>query len=353
VVDHARNKARFHALLNEIAEAEGDAIRLKLEEYCHEDVQWDIFHPFNTLHGIAEADARFWAPLKESFPDYELRMSFLIAGEYEGREYVSALGHVMGSFAAPWLGIPPTHGLNYLRIGINAKIVEGKFARVYILLDVVDLMRQAGYYPFRRMPGSPEQWIGPPVGSGASVDSYDPDVGAVTLLAVREMQRGLGKGKQDLTAARARDNHSPHWHKDMNWYGVAGIGSSRGKRGYLDYHGALFILAFPDRKGWRREPDAPEDAPGHYIEIGDGHFAVTAGAPSLEGTHLGGGWLGLPPTGRHLTMRVADWYRTDAGGKIIDNWVMIDVLDMLMQMDFDVLDDLRYFADPALPRWPR
>ncbi|MER5495411.1 hypothetical protein, partial [Streptomyces sp. NPDC002490] len=64
-------------------------------------------------------------------------------------------------------------------------------------------------------------------------------------------------------------------------------------------------------------------------------------------------WLGTPPTGRHITMRVADWYRTDHNNKIIDNWVMIDIPHILHQMGLDLLDDLRYFTDPTLPRWPR
>ena len=32
--------------------------------------------------------------------------------------------------------------------------------------------------------------------------------------------------------------------------------------------------------------------------------------------------------------------------------VMIDLLHILHQTGLDVLDDLRYFADPALRRWP-
>ena len=51
-------------------------------------------------------------------------------------------------------------------------------------------------------------------------------------------------------------------------------------------------------------------------------------------------------------MRVADWYRADEDGKLIDNWVMIDLLDILSQAGLDVLDDVRYVADPTLPRWP-
>ena len=61
--------------------------------------------------------------------------------------------------------------------------------------------------------------------------------------------------------------------------------------------------------------------------------------------------MGLPPTGRRIEMRVADWYRTDEDDKLVDNWVLIDVLHMLSQMGYDVLDDLTYSVDPRKPRW--
>nr|WP_246321988.1 ester cyclase [Nocardioides panzhihuensis] len=137
----------------------------------------------------------------------------------------------------------------------------------------------------------------------------------------------------------------------MNWFGPAGIGSTRGQRGFNDFHKALFIQGFPDRGGYERVVGGPEDAPGHFIETGDGRYAVTGGWPSLHGTHEGGQWLGLPPTGRQVEMRVADWYRLDDDHKIIDNWVMIDILHILQQMGYDVLDDLTYISDPAKPRW--
>jgi hypothetical protein len=164
------------------------------------------------------------------------------------------------------------------------------------------------------------------------------------------MQGSLGSGT-DLADHVASVDHSPHWHDNMNWYGPAGIGSTRGQRGFDDYHGALFIQAFPDRIGFPRAAGGREEAPGHYIQAGDGRFAVTGGWPSLHATHTGGQWLGLPPTGRRIEMRVADWYRTDEDDKLIDNWVLIDVLHMLVQMGYDVLDDLTYIVDPRKPRW--
>ena len=349
---HAHNKRQLAELLQGLSESDGADIDTTLAACCAPDTLWRVFHPFNDLHGNAEAAARLWAPLRQAFPDWEARMAFFLAGEYEGRQVVSAWGVVMGNLAAPWLGIAPTHGLCTLRLGINAVFDAGRIVKVYVLLDVIDVMRQAGLYPLRRMPGAAEAWAFPPCDSGASASTVDAALGAVTLTAVREMQMGLAKGDELKNLAGSRSRHSPHWHRNMMWYGPAGIGSSRGQKGFLDYHGALFIQAFPDREGIVRDPNGPEDRPGHYIRVGDGHFAVTAGWPSLYGTHLGGQWLGLPPSGKRVEMRVADWYRTDRDGKIIDNWVMIDVLHILQQTGLDVLDDLRYIVDPGLKRWP-
>ncbi|NYI78910.1 ester cyclase [Nocardioides panzhihuensis] len=347
---HEEDKQLVTRMLHALAAAAPGASRAVLAEHCHPEATFEVFHPFNTLNGVDEAAEGFFEPLRASFPDYEQRIGIAIADTYEGRDVVSTLGHVLGTLAAPWCGIPATHGLTYLRFGTNAVVVDGRIAKLYILLDVVDVMRQAGYYPFRQMPGSAEQWPLPPIDTGATGATVDNVRGATTMLIVREMQDGLGDG-EDLAEHVATVEHSPHWHCNMNWYGPAGIGSTRGQRGFDDYHGALFIQAFPDRTGFERVEGGAEDAPGHYIQAGDGLFGVTGGWPSLHGHHTGGQWLGLPPTGRRIEMRVADWYRLDDQNKIIDNWVMIDTLHIAQQMGYDVLDDLTYLVDRAKPRW--
>lgn len=352
MTDRAADKRLVVAFLHAMAKAPDGEIEARLERFCHDGAIWRIFHPFGEIAGSAAVAEHFWRPLKASFPDHEHRIGQAIAGEYEGRSCVSTLGDLQGTFSEAWLGIPPTHGLVIQRFGFCATVREGKIASAWVLLDVLDVMRQAGVYPLRRAPGSAVQWPLPPADSGASLSTYDVAGGAETLRIVREMQTGLAKGDDLKDLAKLRGNHSPHWHDDMNWYGPAGIGSSRGQRGFLDYHGALFIQAFPDRGGIARAPEGDEGRPGSYMSIGDGPFAVTTGYPLMHGTHLGGAWLGVPPSGRAVTMRVADWYRADADGKLIDNWVMIDLLDILHQFGLDVLEDLRFFADPTLARWP-
>ena len=339
------NKVLLAAMLAELATANDP--RPVLDHYCQPDCRWRIFHPFNDLTGTEAVAAAFWAPLKAAFPDYEQRPALLLDGRYEGREQVSSWGVVMGIFDAPWLGIPPTHRPATMRFGVNATLVEGRFARVHVLLDVIDVMRQAGVYPLRPMPGSPEAWAFPPV------DLDPPGDGAESLRIVTEMQRGLPPATDAGSPAALARAHSHHWHPAMNWYGSAGIGWARGERGFRDFHGALFLQAFPDRSSWARPPEGgDEDMPGHYIRLGDGRFAITSGWPSVRATHLGPEWLGLPPTGRAVEMRVADWYRVDAQGLIVDNWVMIDVPHILHQMGLDIFHDLQWRVDPARPRWP-
>jgi predicted ester cyclase len=314
-------------------------------EHSHEDAVWEVVHPFNTLTGARQACEGFWGPLKASFPGFEVRQHFAVAGEYLGEEWVSTFAHVMGSFEVPWVGIPASHRLSFLRFGLNALVVDGKIARAHLHLDLVDVMRQAGYYPFREMPGSAEQWPGPPASSGADLYGYDPELGLATLTVTRERQVSLPPPASSLDEHRAQIQHSPHWHPHMNWYGPAGVGSCRGMDQFRAYHVRLFLQAFPDRSGG--DTPWPASTPGHYIRAGDGRFSVTAGWPSLQGTHTGAGWLGMAPTGRKVGMRVVDWYRADEEGLLIDNWVMIDVLHILDQLGYDVLEDMRQLVARA------
>ena len=59
------------------------------------------------------------------------------------------------------------------------------------------------------------------------------------------------------------------------------------------------------------------------------------GWPSINATH-GGTYLGVPATYRKITQRVMDFWRcTD--GKIMENWVFIDLPDLFLQIGHDVL----------------
>ena len=84
-------------------------------QFCSENLIWRGFHPFNLIRGAQEAYDQFWAPLFVSLSNIQRRMDIFLAGfnEIEGYEgvWVISMGHLMGLFDSPWLGIPATENL--------------------------------------------------------------------------------------------------------------------------------------------------------------------------------------------------------------------------------------------------
>jgi predicted ester cyclase len=54
-------------------------------------------------------------------------------------------------------------------------------------------------------------------------------------------------------------------------------------------------------------------------------------------------FLGLEPTGKRVFMRDCDWWRCE-DGKIIENWCMLDIPHVLLQLGFDVFGELERAA---------
>jgi len=120
----------------------------------------------------------------------------------------------------------------------------------------------------------------------------------------------------------------------MMWYGPCGIGSTRGVEGFVDDHRMPFRLAFHNNRGAQ-----------HYVRIADGAYTLTGGWPSVTADHLGDGFLGLGATGRAVGMRVMDFYLHHEG-LIRENWVPIDMIDLLRQMGCDVFGRMRQILAP-------
>ncbi len=124
-----------------------------------------------------------------------------------------------------------------------------------------------------------------------------------------------------------------YWYPKMMWYGPSGIGTVRGLQGFVDYHQLPFRTAFERPVGTLEEVHAirKTHGAGHYIRIGDGAYSVAGGWPSVYAIHNGGDFLGTGPTNRPVTMRVMDFYLHDEG-LICENWVPLDILDLLRQI---------------------
>lgn len=314
-----------------------------LAQAYHPDAEWRGSHPWNEVQGVAAIAQMFWQPLLHAFPDMERREQLLIGGQYQGRDYVGAVGHLCGCFQHDWLGLPATGQLLYLRYGEFHQLVDGRIVQSTVLLDVLDAVRQMGFWPLPPSPGFEGMWPGPLAGDGLVLSAQDPQESAASLALSLAMQASLGAyddtlnlGREGLLAMPQRE----FWHPHMMWFGPSGIGTSRGLDGFVDVHQLPFRTAFP------RDPKLPQPVGmgqhggSHYVRIGDGRFSATGGWPSRHMLHQGGGWLGLPPTGRAITMRVMDFYSAEQG-LIRENWVPIDLINVLLQLDVDVLARVR------------
>ena len=62
--------------------------------------------------------------------------------------WVVSMGHLMGLFDTPWIGIKHTNKIAMLSYCEFNKIVEGKITEVAMFFDIPHLMIQAGLKPF-------------------------------------------------------------------------------------------------------------------------------------------------------------------------------------------------------------
>lgn len=301
----------------------------------HETAIFRASHPWNELIGI-DAIRAFWSALRRSFPDMERRDLIFLGGHshhdsrmdpsYTDRTMVASMGHIQATFREDFMGIPATNGAIMLRVCEVHHMSDGKIAETHMMLDLLDLMDQAGIWPMVPMVGAKGIWPGPSTNDGVQPDNMDPASGAVSFQSVLDMHNALlsfdGKNLDSM-------NHAGFWTEHFMYYGGAGIGACRGLSGFRAHHQIPFLKAFPDRTG-----------AGHYVRIGDGAYALTAGWPSVQATHTGP-FLGMTPTGRRIDIRVMDFYHFE-GGKISENWLPIDIPHIAFQMGFDVFDRLKH-----------
>lgn len=321
------SKMRLHLGFSTAAAGSGAEARQALHDLYLPDAVAHVSHPINDLDGRDAIARHLWGHLKTSFTHLQRTHTLVAAGTFGDHDMVAILGHFRGVFTSDWLGIPANHKGAWLRFGEVHRLVDGRIAESWILIDVLDLMRQAGFWPLAPSLGAEAAWPAPAAGGVADLAQVDGVAGRASLDLVLAMHAGLlsfdGKSLDSMDTER-------FWTPGFAWYGPAGIGTTFGLDGFQRHHQIPFLVAFPDRKGGQ-----------HICRVGDGPFVVTGGWPSVTATHSGDGFLGIPATGRRVGMRVMDFYRCE-GGLIAENWIPIDIIQLLLQMGYDVFDRLAH-----------
>ena len=312
-----------------------------LSQFLHPDTVWHGFQPLRHLQGAAEIWTHFWQPLLTAVPDLTRRPYHFIGGHFEGSAWVCGTGDFIGTFANDWVFgnviIPASGNSVHFRFGEFCRVEEGKIVEIRIIIDLPDLMRQTGINLLPPSYGR-DIWIpGPLAGDGICLTEQDEAETEKTYQLVTEMIFG-GLNKYD-GKDQASQGLEQYWHPHMVWHGPVGIGSAYGMDEFKKDAQGPIVRAFPDRRGV-----------GHQARIADGRFAASTGWPSLAGTHLHE-FMDWRPTGERIGWNIMDFWKRD-GDKLLENWVMIDLIGAALESNVDLLADLKtannHAHDPTL-----
>ena len=305
-----------------------DGITDTLLEFTGPNYLWRAFHPFHLQTDAATVSTLFWQPFRHALTHMQRRMDVFFAGRNfidDGASvWVCSMGHLMGLFDNPWLGIRPTGKIAMLRYAEFHKIEDGKIAETAFYFDIPHLIMQAGYAPFPQQAAAHMVQPGPAPHDALLFDDADHDEGQATMEAMNSMISDLGTWESGLPL---EDELARSWHDDMIWWGPAGIGATYTISRYAQQHSGPFRAGLSDRSGT-----------GHIARIAEGHYSGFFGWPNFTAKPTGG-YMGLEPSDQTCEFRVIDIYRRDAD-KLKENWVFIDMLHFFNQMGNDILGEL-------------
>lgn len=324
-MDFSKEKQVVRDFYTALDQAEGAAIEEVLQRTYAPDCLWRGYHPFNELTGPEAVAQTFWQPLRTSLTRLQRRMDIFIAGrnEIDGFKsvWVVSMGHLMGLFDAPWLGIPPTGKMAFLRYCEFNKVENGKIVETAMYFDIPHLMIQAGVNPFPPQTAAHLVQPGPMTHDGLLWDPQPEAEGKATLDAINAMIGDLGTWALGLPL---EEELARTWHDDMIWWGPAGIGATYTIERYAKQHSGPFRAAFKERSETR-----------HLCRLAEGHFGGFFGWPNFTAIHAGG-FMGMPASEKYGEMRVIDMYRR-SGDKLAENWIFIDLLHFWKGLGVDIL----------------
>jgi len=299
-----------------------------LESFTSSNYIWRGFHPFGLQTDINQISEIFWKPFKQALTSMQRREDVFFAGtnfiDNNASIWVCSMGHLIGLFDFPWLGIKPTKKLTMLRYAEFHKVENGKISETAFYFDIPHLMIQAGYSPFSDQKAAHIIQPGPAPHDALLFSDAAAAESKKTMDAINFMIEDLGQWDSGLPLV---EELARSWHDDMIWWGPAGIGSTYTIERYAKQHSGPFRAAFSDRTGT-----------GHIARISEGNYGGFFGWPNFTAKPTGG-YLDLPPSNQIGEFRVIDIYRRE-GDKLKENWVFIDLLYFFKQQGIDILNKI-------------
>jgi len=286
--------------------------------------------PVNDLQGADGFLAGYWLPLRQSFTGLKRRSHMFFGGASNGRAdgrddgrlWVGGTGLFDGVFERDWLGIPANGQPVHIRWGECSRVVDGRIAETYVLLDLVDLLQQVGIQVLPPGRGADGVWPPPRNDVAILLDAQDENESRATLDLIRRfIFDSLNVyDQEDLESMGVAD----YFHPRVEWYGPGGIGHCSGLKAFEDLHQKHWLRAFPDR--------AVQDLDNLFAE---GDYTCGLGWAGVHATHKGQ-YLDCPATGKRIVVNGLDYWRR-RGDQFIENWVFVDMIHLFRQFGVDLL----------------
>jgi len=297
-----------------------------LTQHVAQNYHWRGMHPFHEQSNAAAVAEIFWVPLKQAMGPLQRRSDIFFAGFNQLDNWISTwvvdMGHLMGLWESPWLGLAPSHKIAFLRYVEFHRIADGKIAETACYVDILNLLAQVGRSPLPLATGLEGLTPAPRNHAGLLYDTQPEAEGCTTVELIAAM----------VTDLRVNTVHSPEnhmdkfWTPDMCWFGPGGIGASAFFEGYRRGHSG----PFEESLEYIHHTE-------HLARLGEGMFGGFFGYPSLTMRSIGG-FLGLPASEIAADMRIVDLYRRE-GDKLAENWIFIDIPHFCAMQGVDLLGD--------------
>jgi len=322
-------KALVRAHYDAIAKATPETVGAALAARTVADWHWRGMHPFYEQTGAAAVAEVFWAPLMTALTRMQRREDIFFAGRNEidgaASVWVISMGHLMGLWDKPLLGLGGTRKIAMLRYAEFNRVEGGEIVETAMFCDIPHLLMQAGINPFPPQTAAHLVQPGPLTHDALLYDDAPAEEGAKTLAPINAMIGDLGTWQLGLPL---EEELARTWNDDMIWWGPAGIGASYTIERYAKQHSGPFRAGFTERS-----------STGHLCRTAEGHYGGFFGWPNFTARSTGG-FMGMPAMEGKGEFRVVDIYRRD-GDKLAENWIFIDILHWMSTLRVDVLARLR------------
>ena len=330
------NQSNKHAVWEfwRALEAAGDdRVEVVARDYLDADLTWKGFDPVNALQGVEAFVSGFWSPLHRSFPDLKRQTHVFLGGKSNGRidglrdghRWVCGTGYLNGTFARDYLAIPATGVQVSIRWGEFCRMEQGRIVEIYFLLDLIDLMQQAGFPVLPPSRGIDSLFPPPRRRDGILLDGQDEVESRRSLDHIR---RFIFNGLNQFDESKLESmGMADFFHPDLQWYGPGGIGACLSFQDFQSQHQQPWLHAFPNRQ--IQNLDAL---------FAEGSYSAAPGWKGVMATHAGE-YLGCPPTGKLVEINGLDYWKRE-GEQYVENWVFVDMIHLFRQLGVDLFERL-------------